>query len=130
MPDSHAPSDHARAGAVPPGPVRERYDALVASGAVERDPAQIRLVQALDRLVQNLERRRRARKGSALGWLFGRKDDDAGPPKGLYIWGSVGRGKTMLMDLFHEAAPGPKRRVHFHGFLSDAHERIHAHRRP
>lgn len=128
MPESHAPSDHARAGAVPPGPVRERYDSLVSSGAIERDPSQIRLVQALDRLAQNLERRRRAKKGSALGWLFGRKDDDAGPPKGLYIWGSVGRGKTMLMDLFHEAALGPKRRVHFHGFLADAHERIHAHR--
>ncbi len=128
MPESHAPSDPARAGAAPPGRVRERYDALVASGAIERDPSQIRLVQALDRLVQNLERRRRAKKGSALGWLFGRKDDDAGPPKGLYIWGSVGRGKTMLMDLFHEVAPGPKRRVHFHGFLADAHERIHAHR--
>ncbi|WP_232629342.1 cell division protein ZapE [Methylobacterium sp. Leaf118] len=127
-PDKLAPSDHARAGAVSPGLVRERYDALVASGAIERDPAQLRLVAALDRLVQDLERRRRARKGSALGWLFGRKDEGAAPPKGLYIWGSVGRGKTMLMDLFHEAAPGPKRRVHFHGFMADAHERIHAHR--
>ncbi|MFC6050713.1 cell division protein ZapE, partial [Methylobacterium hispanicum] len=71
--------------------------------------------------------RQRARKGSALGWLFGRKET-AAPPRGLYIWGSVGRGKTMLMDLFHEAAPGPKRRVHFHGFLADAHERIHNYR--
>ncbi|GJE29353.1 cell division protein ZapE [Methylobacterium organophilum] len=126
--NTHVPSDHARAGAVSPGPVRERYDALVAAGSIERDPAQIRLIQVLDRLVQDLERRRRAKKGGALGWLFGRKDDDAGPPKGLYIWGSVGRGKTMLMDLFCEVAPGRKRRVHFHGFLADAHERIHAHR--
>ena len=83
MPETHTPSDHARAGAAPHGRVRERYDALVASGAIERDSSQIRLVQALDRLVQNLERRRRAKKGSALGWLFGRKDDDVGPPKGL-----------------------------------------------
>ena len=112
----------------PAGPVLSRYDGLVASGAIGRDPAQVRLVRALDRLVGDLERRRRARKGSALGWLFGRGGDEAGPPKGLYIWGSVGRGKTMLMDLFHEAAPGPKRRVHFHGFLADVHERIHAHR--
>ncbi|WP_292508602.1 cell division protein ZapE [Methylobacterium sp.] len=116
------------ADAPPAGPVAARYSALVASGAIERDPAQIRLVKALDDLLQVLDRRRRARKGSALGWLFGRRDDAEGPPKGLYIWGSVGRGKTMLMDLFYEAASGPKRRVHFHGFLADAHERIHAHR--
>ena len=122
------PSDQARAGAVSPGPVFDRYGALVASGALERDPAQLKLVKALDRLVQDLGRRRRASKGSALGWLFGRKDDEAGPPKGLYIWGSVGRGKTMLMDLFHDAAPAPKRRAHFHGFMADVHERIHAHR--
>ena len=126
--DKLAPSDHARSGAIHPGPVRQRYDALVAAGTIERDPAQLRLVAALDDLVQALSRRRRARKGSALGWLFGRKDEAAEAAKGLYVWGSVGRGKTMLMDLFYEAAPGPKRRVHFHGFMADAHERIHAHR--
>ncbi|WP_342150802.1 cell division protein ZapE [Methylorubrum sp. SB2] len=126
--DKFAPSDHARSGAPHPGPVRGRYDALVASGTIERDPAQLRLVAALDDLVQALSRRRRAKKGSALGWLFGRKDEAAEATKGLYVWGSVGRGKTMLMDIFHEAAPGPKRRVHFHGFMADAHERIHAHR--
>lgn len=126
--DKLAPSDHARSGAIHPGPVRQRYNALVAAGTIERDPAQLRLVAALDDLVQALSRRRRAKKGSALGWLFGRKDEDAEAAKGLYVWGSVGRGKTMLMDLFYEAAPGPKRRVHFHGFMADAHERIHAHR--
>ncbi|MCE4224154.1 cell division protein ZapE [Methylobacterium sp. C25] len=123
-----SPSEQARAGAVSPGPVFERYDALVRSGAIERDSAQLVLLKALDRLVIDLGRRKRASKGSALGWLFGRKDDDAGPVKGLYIWGSVGRGKTMLMDLFYESAPAPKRRIHFHGFMADAHERIHAHR--
>ncbi|MGU3668046.1 cell division protein ZapE [Methylobacterium sp. A49B] len=123
----HAPSPEARASAVSPGPVHERYEALVSGGSIERDPAQTRLVRALDRLIQDLQRQKRASKTSALGWLFRRKDE-AEPPRGLYIWGSVGRGKTMLMDLFHEAAPEPKRRVHFHGFLADAHERIHAYR--
>ncbi|MFD0936901.1 cell division protein ZapE [Methylobacterium trifolii] len=122
-----SPSPEALASAVPSGPVHARYEGLIASGAIERDPAQANLVRALDRLVQDLERRRRATKGSALGWLFGRKEAGA-PTKGLYIWGSVGRGKTMLMDLFFDAAPGSKRRVHFHGFLADAHERIHAYR--
>jgi cell division protein ZapE len=122
-----APSPAALRGALSPGPVHDRYEALIATGAIERDPAQAQLVRALDRLVQDLERRRRASKGSALGWLFKRRDEPE-QTRGLYIWGSVGRGKTMLMDLFHEAAPGSKRRVHFHGFLADAHERIHAYR--
>ncbi|MFC5561765.1 cell division protein ZapE [Methylobacterium aerolatum] len=116
-----------RGSAAPPGPVHERYEALVASGAIERDPAQVAALRALDGIVQELSRRKRASKSSALGWLFKKKDQPE-PVRGLYLWGSVGRGKTMLMDLFHEAAPGPKRRVHFHGFLADAHERIHAYR--
>jgi cell division protein ZapE len=121
------PSAEARRSAVSPGSVHDRYEALIATGTIERDPAQVAAVRALDGIVLELTRRKRASKGSALGWLFKRKDEPE-PVRGLYIWGSVGRGKTMLMDLFHEAAPGPKRRVHFHGFLADAHERIHAYR--
>ncbi|WP_409564422.1 cell division protein ZapE [Methylobacterium sp. J-076] len=121
------PSPEARRSAVSPGPVHERYEALIATGAIERDPAQVAAVRSLDAMIQDLERRKRASKGSALGWLFRRKDEPE-QVRGLYIWGSVGRGKTMLMDLFYEAAPGLKRRVHFHGFLADAHERIHAYR--
>jgi cell division protein ZapE len=99
---------------------------LVACGAIERDPAQLALVRRLDALAARLGQHRLARKSSALGWLFGRRSPPA-VPKGLYIFGPVGRGKTMLMDLFFESLPARrKRRVHFHAFMADVHERIHA----
>jgi cell division protein ZapE len=102
-----------------------RYDALARSGAIERDPAQLALIARLDRLAAELAEHRLARKSSALGWLFGRKQPE--PIRGLYVWGQVGRGKTMLMDLFFEGlAVRRKRRVHFHAFMADVHERIHA----
>jgi cell division protein ZapE len=105
--------------------ITARYDALVAAGAIERDPAQTALLKRLDALARALADFRLARKTSALGWLFGKRN--LAPPQGLYIWGSVGRGKTMLMDLFFEAVPVKrKRRVHFHAFMGDVHERIHA----
>ncbi|HEY8383405.1 MAG TPA: cell division protein ZapE [Microvirga sp.] len=109
----------------PSGPIAARYDALVASGSIERDPAQVALLRRLDALAAALGEHRLARKSSPLGWLFGRRQPPQAP-QGLYVWGSVGRGKTMLMDLFFEALPvRRKRRVHFHAFMADAHERIH-----
>lgn len=108
----------------PPQSITARYDALVSSGAIERDPAQVRLLRQLEALADSLSNYRLARKPSALGWLFSKKNPE--PPKGLYVWGSVGRGKTMLMDLFFESlAAKRKRRVHFHAFMADVHERIH-----
>lgn len=107
----------------------DRYAALVEAGAIERDPAQVAVVKRLAALADTLATRRLARKSSALGWLFGGKARQVEPIKGLYIWGSVGRGKTMLMDLFYDAAPVPqRRRVHFHEFLADVHARIYAYR--
>jgi cell division protein ZapE len=110
-----------------PKTMAARYDALVRAGTIERDPAQIRLVASLNELAENLSGFRLARKNSALGWLFSKRNP--APPKGLYVWGSVGRGKTMLMDLFFESLPVQrKRRVHFHAFMADVHERIHGFR--
>jgi cell division protein ZapE len=107
-----------------PRSITARYDALVRSGGIERDPAQVALLRRFEAMAEALSGFRLARKTSALGWLFGQKSP--APPKGLYVWGSVGRGKTMLMDLFFEAVPvRRKRRVHFHAFMSDVHERIH-----
>jgi cell division protein ZapE len=107
----------------------DRYKARVANGSIERDPAQVALVAQLQGLSDALAERQLAHKSSALGWMFGKKRDAAPPVKGLYIWGYVGRGKTMLMDLFFEQVPVPKkRRAHFHAFMADVHARIHAER--
>jgi cell division protein ZapE len=103
-----------------------RYQTLIADGRIEADPAQRQAALALHRLAQALETHRLARKSSHLGWFFGRKS--AGEPvRGLYIHGDVGRGKTMLMDMFfRNVAIVRKRRAHFHSFMLDVHERIHA----
>ncbi|SDP38561.1 cell division protein ZapE [Phyllobacterium sp. YR620] len=109
--------------------VRERYDALAAAGDIEADPAQQRLANRFDRLIHELATTRLATKSSALGWLFGRKAPRRDFIKGLYIHGEVGRGKTMLMDMFHQLVPAKrKRRAHFLDFMADVHERINAHR--
>jgi cell division protein ZapE len=109
-----------------PGTVSEHYAALVAAGEVEHDRAQADVVALLSRLETRLARHRLARKSSSLGWMFNGRGQDDGPIKGLYLYGDVGRGKTMLMDLFFASSPVVrKRRVHFHEFMVDVHERIH-----
>ena len=102
------------------------YQAKLAVGEIEPDAAQKRVAQRLSALHGELENRRFATKSSALGWLFARHEA-AHPIKGLYIHGAVGRGKTMLMDMFFDAAPDlPKRRLHFHEFMAETHARIRA----
>src|SRR4051794_31675238 len=104
-----------------------QYAARVAAGKIERDSAQEAVVADLARLEKRIAQHRLARKSSSLGWLFGTRARETEDIKGLYIFGEVGRGKTMLMDLFFAASPVVrKRRVHFHEFMTDVHERIYA----
>jgi len=106
---------------------RQHYQALVSSGTIERDAAQAGIADAFAGLEQRLAGYKPARKNGLLGRLFG--DKNGGPPRGLYIHGDVGRGKTMLMDLFFQTSPVEhKRRAHFHEFMADVHERIYAYR--
>jgi len=99
----------------------DRYAALVAAGELTPDPDQQAAVAVLDGLAETL--------GESLGrrlfGLFGR----TAPPPGAYLWGGVGRGKSMLMDLAFETIDyQPKRRVHFHEFMLEVHERLRAER--
>ena len=106
-----------------------RYAALVAAGKIEADPGQALLAQHLADLARRLDQHRLARKSSSLGWLFGKREAAGAPLKGLYVYGEVGRGKTMLMDLFFGTSPVVrKRRVHFHEFMTDVHDRVHVYR--
>ena len=98
-----------------PETFRTRYAALVAAGKIEADSGQAVLAHQMAQLAQRLDQHRLARKSSALGWLFGKIEKREPPLKGLYVHGEVGRGKTMLMDLFFATSPVlRKRRVHFH----------------
>ncbi|MEO0328995.1 MAG: cell division protein ZapE [Pseudomonadota bacterium] len=106
------------------------YNSLIDEGKIEADPDQLRLVSRLDKLLVEIGRKRLSKKSSALGWLFNKSNSKQENPRGLYIWGDVGRGKSMLMDMFFDALPNKrKRRAHFNDFMQDAQERIHAHRK-
>ena len=120
---------HLRDGLQTHATVAQRYDHLVETGehrrAIRRRSASAR---ALDRLIDEIAAKRLAPKSSALGWLFAQAPR-AAPVAGLYIHGGVGRGKTMLMDMFFELVPvRRKRRVHFNDFMADVHDRIQKHR--
>jgi len=107
--------------------VTAQYAAGVAAGQVESDDAQLAVLDMMARLEARIVEHRLARKSSALGWLFASRASAQPPIKGLYIYGDVGRGKTMLMDFFFETSPvARKRRAHFHEFMLDVHERIYA----
>ncbi|MFD2647004.1 cell division protein ZapE [Devosia albogilva] len=104
-------------------PVRSAYDALVSRGAITPDAAQRDAVAELDRVLADLT-------ASRPSGFFARLFDKPEPVRGLYLHGEVGRGKTMLMDLFFAAVPlAEKRRVHFHEFMDEVHAGIAAFRK-
>lgn len=104
----------------------EIYEGRVAQGDLRPDPAQHAVLPLLEDLRLWLETNATRRVGLFAG-LFARP---VVPPKGLYLWGGVGRGKSMLMDLFAEAtAITQKRRVHFHAFMQEIHGGMHAARK-
>src|SRR5689334_17202691 len=111
----------------PPVTFHAHYKALVASGAIEADPAQQLAAEAFAALEERLNGYKPIKKQGLFGRLFADKDEP--PPRGLYVHGEVGRGKTMLMDLFFRQSPvAHKRRAHFHEFMAEVHERIYAYR--
>jgi cell division protein ZapE len=100
--------------------IQSVYRSAVASGTLQADPAQEAVLPELERLRQALT------KPVKTG-LFRKAPP---PPKGLYLWGGVGRGKSMLMDLFVEnLGDVPARRVHFHAFMQEIHAAMHAARK-
>jgi cell division protein ZapE len=106
---------------------RRHYQALVSSGAIEPDEAQAEVAEAFADLERRIATYKPARKQGLLGRLFADKSE--APPRGLYVHGEVGRGKTMLMDLFFQHCPvAHKRRAHFHEFMAEVHERIYGYR--
>lgn len=109
--------------------VSQHYKALIASGEIQEDPAQVKLVGEFDKLLVSLHEKNTTHKSRPLDWLFGKRKMPQTALKGLYIYGEVGRGKTMLMDLFFSSLPQErKRRAHFNDFMNDVHERINQHR--
>ncbi|HSG54264.1 MAG TPA: cell division protein ZapE [Paracoccaceae bacterium] len=95
-----------------------RYEALLASGELRPDAEQRAAVEVLAKVQHGLER-------SAPTSFFLRLLSKPEPVRGAYLWGGVGRGKSMLMDLFHDTLAIPqKRRTHFHAFMLEVHRRI------
>lgn len=94
------------------------YEKLVSAGKITDDAAQREVLASLQAVLDKLA------DGKKSGFLFSSRKKTVG--FGLYIWGNVGRGKSMLMDLFFSACPeGKKRRIHFHAFMQEVHSRIH-----
>jgi cell division protein ZapE len=102
-----------------------RYRAAVTAGRLQGDAGQEHVARRLEQLHHELSGHRASAPATAWRGFF-KADRRKPPPRGLYIHGGVGRGKSMLMDLFFAAAPvAVKRRVHFHAFMGEVHRRLH-----
>ena len=129
--DMNQPSDDLSRGPLP------AYRARVAAGSLAADPSQAMAIERLQDLWVKLRGYSPEPQAAAKAGLFSRflrrkptEGADEVRPHGLYLVGEVGRGKSMLMDLFFAAADVPrKRRLHFHQFMQESHRRIHAWRK-
>ncbi|KAG8686802.1 hypothetical protein FRC09_013919, partial [Ceratobasidium sp. 395] len=118
----------------------ERYNHLVSTGILRDDPHQLGIIARLQQLhdeLRSFSQKQHSQPSSSrsfLSRLFSTSSNAAAAtvsavPKGLYLYGDVGTGKSMLMDLFYDTLPPEvrsKRRVHFHAFMVDVHKAIHA----
>lgn len=103
------------------------FQSLLDAGELRPDEQQRAAATRLEALAQELKGYRPAARSRWFWRLFG--GDRTVAPRGIYLWGKVGRGKSMLMDLFHaHVAFTPRRRIHFHEFMVDMHARIHGYR--
>lgn len=100
------------------GPASRLYQAKVHSGAIQADAAQLRVLQYLDGMAAALRTQKPVR-------IFGLALSKQKPVKGLYLWGRVGRGKTLLTEIFlHTAGDVPHQRWHFHRFMNHVHQQL------
>ena len=123
-------------------PVQARYTDLIASGVITSDPDQIHIIMQLDKLTNQLNgyestgtvsntSGRKGEEKSLVSFFSSRLFSNSAvstiiAPKGMYIYGDVGAGKTMVMDMFYSTVNVKlRRRVHFNAFMLDVHSRIH-----
>ncbi|XP_040839798.1 AFG1-like ATPase isoform X2 [Ochotona curzoniae] len=115
-----APEAYSKALAACHGPL-DHYDFLIKARELKDDVHQRRVIRCLQKLHEDLKGYSIEAEG-----LFSKLFSRSKPPRGLYVYGDVGTGKTMVMDMFYAYVEMKrKKRVHFHGFMLDVHKRIH-----
>lgn len=106
--------------------VRQVYTALLEQKELLPDMAQAAAVEELTALQEAWQSAPQGEEAGLLARWFRKKPQQENIPQGLYLWGEVGRGKSLLMDMFYDSTEiEPKRRVHYHAFMMDVHNRIH-----
>lgn len=100
------------------------YQEMIELGELKKDARQAEIVEKFQQLFLTLSAKNSRKKQNFFSKIFFPQNIET-PIKGLYIYGDVGRGKSMLMDLFYDLAPGQKRRVHFHAFMLEIHQEMH-----